>query len=286
MVRPQWLNRLYPFPSRFFKVDGKLSMHYLDEGSGEPILMLHGNPTWSFYYRNLAAAFSKTHRVVVPDHIGCGLSDKPQDYNYTLERHIQNLEKLVGHLQLKSFVLIVHDWGGPIGFGLIARHPELVKKIVILNTAAYPSEVIALRINMCRVPVLAEQIIRRFNAFAWVATYMAVAKKMPPDIRRGYLFPYDSYENRIATARFVSDIPMKPNHRSYQTLKEIGESLSRHRCPILILWGKKDFCFHDYFLKRWQEIYPQATVKTFPGAGHYVLEDAADEALNELKRFI
>jgi haloalkane dehalogenase len=286
MVRPEWLNRLYPFPSHFFKVDRELSMHYLDEGSGEPILMLHGNPTWSFYYRNLTAAFSKTHRVIAPDHIGCGLSDKPQDYDYTLERHIRNLEKLVEHLNLKPFVLMVHDWGGPIGFGLIARHPELVQKIVILNTAAYPSEVIAFRINMCRIPILAEQVIRRFNAFAWIATHMAVAKKMPADVRRGYLFPYDSYDNRIATARFVADIPMKPGHRSYRTLKEIEQSLPRHQCPILILWGEKDFCFHDYFLRRWRDIYPHATVKTFPDAGHYVLEDAADGVLNELRHFI
>jgi len=103
-------------------------MHYVDEGQGMPIIMLHGNPTWSFYYRKLVAEFSKSNRVVVPDHIGCGLSDKPHDYEYTLKQHIDNLEALVSHLGLKDFVLIVHDWGGPIGFGLLERHPDLVKK--------------------------------------------------------------------------------------------------------------------------------------------------------------
>lgn len=286
MVRPVWLDKLYPFQSRFFNIGANVSMHYLDEGRGEPVLMLHGNPTWSFYYRNLVAEFSKTHRVVAPDHIGCGLSDKPQTYDYILQNHIDNLEKLVKHLELQKFVLVVHDWGGPIGFGLIALHPEWVKKIVILNTAAYTSDVIAFRINMCRIPVVAEQIIRRFNAFAWVATYMAVAKKMSPDIRRGYLFPYDSYKNRIATARFVADIPMNPKHRSYKTLKDIEVSLSRHNCPILILWGKKDFCFHDYFLHRWEDIYPQAIVRTFADAGHYILEDAADGVIREMRAFL
>ena len=224
--------------------------------------------------------------MIVPDHIGCGLSDKPQDYEYTLKQHIDNLEKLVTHLKLRDIVLIIHDWGGAIGFGILERHPELVKKIVILNTAAYTSEVIAFQINMCRIPVLAEQVIRRLNGFALTATYMAVAKKMRPEIRKGYLFPYDSYANRIATAKFVADIPMNPNHRSYQTLKNIELSLSKHHCPILILWGRKDFCFHDYFLNRWREIYTHATVKIYENAGHYVLEDAKDEIIAELKNFI
>lgn len=286
MVRPDWLNQLYPFKSNFMTLPNNLTMHYLDEGSGEPILMLHGNPTWSFYYRNLATEFSKTHRVIVPDHIGCGFSDKPQDYEYTLQNHIDNLETLVERLNLNHAVLIVHDWGGAIGFGLLQRHPSLAKKIVILNTAAYTSEFIAFRINMCRIPVLGEQVIRRLNGFALVATYMAVAKKMPPEIRKGYLYPYDNYRNRIATAKFVADIPMNPKHRSYQTLKNIELSLPRHQCPMLILWGKKDFCFNDYFLNRWKDIYPHATVKTFPDAGHYVLEDAGDKIIQELKSFL
>lgn len=286
MVRPDWLNNLYPFKSNFFKLQNDLSLHYLDEGKGHPILMLHGNPTWSFYYRNLVNEFSKSHRIIVPDHIGCGFSDKPQHYEYTLKQHIDNLEKLVSFLKLKDFILVVHDWGGAIGFGLLERHPDLVNKIVILNTAAYTSEVIAFQINMCRIPFLAEQVIRRLNGFALAATYMAVDKKMSPEIRKGYLFPYDSYENRIAIARFVADIPMNPKHRSYQTLRNIELSLPRHHCPMLILWGKKDFCFHDYFLNRWREIYPHAIVKTFENAGHYVLEDAKDEIFQELKKFL
>ncbi len=286
MVRPDWLNNLYPFKSNFFKLQNDLSLHYLDEGKGHPILMLHGNPTWSFYYRNLVNEFSKSHRIIVPDHIGCGFSDKPQHYEYTLKQHIDNLEKLVSFLKLKDFILVVHDWGGAIGFGLLERHPDLVNKIVILNTAAYTSEVIAFQINMCRIPFLAEQVIRRLNGFALAATYMAVDKKMSPEIRKGYLFPYDSYENRIAIARFVADIPMNPKHRSYQTLRNIELSLPRHHCPMLILWGKKDFCFHDYFLNRWREIYPHAIVKTFENAGHYVLEDAKDEIIQELKQFL
>jgi len=286
MVRPDWFNKLYPFTSHFYQLKDNISLHYLDEGQGDPMLMLHGNPTWSFYYRKLVAAFSISNRVIVPDHIGCGLSDKPQQYAYTLHQHIRNLDKLVSYLELKNVVLVVHDWGGPIGFGLLKRRPELVKKIVILNSAAYTSKVIAFQINMCRIPILAEQVIRRLNGFALAATYMAVAKKMSPEIRKGYLYPYDNYENRIAIAQFVADIPMTPGHRSYQTLKSVELSLAQHRCPVLILWGKRDFCFHDYFLNRWQEIYPHATVKTFEDAGHYVLEDAGDDIIAELGKFV
>jgi haloalkane dehalogenase len=285
MVRPEWLRKLYPFPPHFLKLPGDLSLHYLDEGRGDPILMLHGNPTWSFYYRNLVQELSRSNRVIAPDHIGCGFSDKPQVYNYTLKHHIDNLETLVDFLDLKNFILIVHDWGAPIGFGLIMRHPQRIRKIVILNSAAYTSKEIALPINLCRIPFLAEQFIRRLNG-PLVATYMAVVKKMSPDVRRGYLYPYNNYKNRIAIARFVDDIPMKPSHRSYRTLKEIELSLPRHQCPVLILWGRKDFCFHDYFLNRWKEIYPHAAVQTFDRAGHYVVEDAQDEILQALKHFL
>lgn len=285
-MRPDWLNEIYPFKSNFLKLDNDLSMHYVDEGSGDPILMVHGNPTWSFYYRNLTKEFSTTNRVIVPDHIGCGLSDKPQDWDYILENHICNLEKLVLKLELKNIVLVVHDWGGAIGFGLLERHPELVKKIVILNTAAYTSEYIAPQINICRTPFFGEEVIRRFNAFAGPATFMAVTKKLDKDVKKGFLFPYNNYKNRIATAKFVTDIPMSKSHRSFETLDKIEKSLSQHKCPKLILWGRKDFCFNDYFLNKWQQIYPEANVKIFEDAGHYVIEDAKEEVIGEMRQFI
>ena len=276
---------LYPFKENFLKI-GELKMHFVNEGSGDPILMLHGNPTWSFFYRNLIKEFSPHHQVIAPDHIGCGLSDKPQNFEYILENHIQNIEKLVDHLSLKNITLIVHDWGGAIGFGFATRHPELVKKIVILNTAAFTSTYIAPQINICRIPILGELVIRGLNAFAWPATFMAVENKLEEKVKDGFLFPYNSYENRIATAKFVEDIPMKKTHRSYQTLKNIEEKLSSLTCPKLILWGKKDFCFNDYFLNRWIEIYPDEKVVEYEDAGHYLLEDSTDEVITEIKIFI
>ncbi|TNE96653.1 MAG: alpha/beta fold hydrolase, partial [Deltaproteobacteria bacterium] len=187
MVIPQYLKQEYPFKSLSFNLDNKYRMNYLDEGKGEAVVMLHGNPTWSFYYRNLVKGLNNDYRIIVPDHIGCGLSDKPQSYGYNLKNHIDNLEKLLDHLGIQSFHLIVHDWGGAIGMGLATRYPKRVKSITLLNTAAFTDARIPTRINICKIPVIGERLVRHFNGFAWPATFMAVEKKLPSDIKKGYL---------------------------------------------------------------------------------------------------
>ncbi|HXH30273.1 MAG TPA: alpha/beta fold hydrolase [Bacteriovoracaceae bacterium] len=279
------LEESYPFRSNYLRL-GKESLHYLDEGEGRPILMLHGNPTWSFYYRNLIRTFSSDFRTVVPDHMGCGLSDKPQDYPYTLESHIQNAYKLIRFLDLQKIILIVHDWGGAIGMGLVTRYPELFERIVILNTAAFPSEHIPQRINLLRQGKFGEYLTRKFNLFAWPATFMTTQKKLPQAIKKAYLLPYDSFENRIAVARFVQDIPMEKEHPTYKTLAEIESKLAALPHPKLILWGGKDFCFDRHFFEKWLEIYPNVSAHWYANAGHYVLEDALDDVSLRIWDFI
>lgn len=279
------LKKVYPFRSHFLQL-GKNNLHYVDEGQGQPMLMLHGNPTWSFYYRNLIQTFSPKFRTVVPDHIGCGLSDKPQDYEYTLENHIQNAYQLIRFLDLKDIILVVHDWGGAIGFGLATRYPELFSKIVILNTAAYPSDHIPARINLLRQGKFGEWLTRKLNLFAWPATFMTTSKTLPSVIKAGYLMPYDSWENRVAVARFVQDIPMEKTHKTYKTLLDIEKKLKNLKQPKLILWGGKDFCFDRHFFEKWLEIYPDADAHWFAKAGHYVLEDALDEVSSKIWDFI
>jgi haloalkane dehalogenase len=248
--------------------------------------MLHGNPTWSFFYRNLAKHFSKSnYRVIVPDHMGCGLSSKPQDYNYSLEKHVENIIKLVDELKLKNINLIVHDWGGAIGMGLATARPDLIKRIVIMNTAAFRSIEIPWRINVLRNPI-GEWFIRSFNGFAGPATIMAVTKKMKPEIKKGFVFPYNSYESRIATAKFVRDIPMDDQHPTYKTLNNIENKLKSLDKPVLILWGEQDFCFTMNFQKKWMEFFPQAKVKTYSDAGHYLTEDKPIEVQNEIETFL
>ena len=282
---------LYPFKSNWLTLDGGVRMHYLDEGgAGEPVVMVHGNPTWSFYYRNLACGLRGGRRIIVPDHIGCGLSDKPQDYPYRVARHIENLERLLIHeLKLERFSLVVHDWGGAIGCGVAVRHPERVTKLVVLNTAAFLSPDCPKRIRILRTPGLGALAVRGFNAFAGGAVRMAAAhrERMTPQVKAGYLAPYGNWRDRVATLRFVEDIPLSPRHPSWRTMSDIEEKLPLLRDkPMLICWGGRDFCFHDGFLKGWTEHFPAAFVHRFADAGHYVLEDAGERILPLVQEFL
>ncbi|MDD3119307.1 MAG: alpha/beta fold hydrolase, partial [Victivallales bacterium] len=159
------IDELYPFKSNYYVVKG-YKYHYLDEGQGAPMVMVHGNPTWSFFYRRLIKEFSRTHRVIVPDHLGCGLSDKPQNFEYRLETHIENLESLIVALKIDAITLVVHDWGGAIGMGFAVRHPHRIKSLIILNSGAFSMDVMPWPIWLCRLPWLGEVMVRKFNLFA------------------------------------------------------------------------------------------------------------------------
>lgn len=268
---------LYPFSPKKITIQGQ-SLSYLDEGQGKVIVMLHGNPTWSFYYRNLIKTLRNSYRIIVPDHMGCGLSGKPQNYPYTLKTHINNLETLLRGCNIERYSLVVHDWGGAIGMGLSVRSPERLESVVVLNTAAFRSPNIPLRIRICRIPLLGDIIVRGFNGFARGALIMAVAHKMKSDVARGYLEPYDSWANRVALLRFVQDIPRTPKDRSWQTLVDIENKLEQLKnIPMLVLWGGQDFCFTRDFYHEWLKRFPHAEKHFFPNGGHYVLEDIFDE---------
>jgi haloalkane dehalogenase len=266
-------------------------MSYVDEGprSDEAVVLLHGNPTWSYYYRDLIRELAAAGmRCVAPDHIGMGLSDKPQDYPYRLATHIENLAGLIEKLGLRRVHLVMHDWGGAIGFGWAVRQPEKVGRLVILNTAAFPSPNLPLRIRLCRTPVLGEALVRGLNGFAWAATWMAMHRRsLTDEVKRGYLFPYDSWKNRIGVARFVADIPMNARHPSRKTLEEMTGRLTAFRDrKVMIIWGGADFCFTKRFYNRWLEIFPQSQARYLGDAGHYVLEDAGEEIRPMIKAFL
>ncbi|MAA77840.1 MAG: alpha/beta hydrolase [Deltaproteobacteria bacterium] len=287
MVSTEGWKVLYPYTGKFLDVDGG-RLHYLDEGDkdGPVLLALHGNPTWSFYWRALIEEFPN-HRVVIPDHIGCGLSDKPQDWGYRLAQHVSNVQALVEHLGLKNINLMVHDWGGAIGMGLATADPDRIQKLIITNTAAFLSPHIPTTIAMCRIPVLGSLMVRGGNAFAWVATWRATYKGLSKDVKEGLLFPYDSWGNRIATHRFVLDIPMKPGHPSYDTLQGIEHNLVRLKeKPMVLLWGDDDFCFSPVFRKKWMEIFPNAVVHAWDDVGHYVMEDARERVIPIVREFL
>jgi cis-3-alkyl-4-acyloxetan-2-one decarboxylase len=271
---------------------GTVRMHYLDEGprDGIPLVMCHGNPTWSFYYRTLIPELSKTYRVIVPDHVGCGLSDKPQEYPYRLEQHIRNLEALIAHLDLNDIVLVVHDWGGAIGMGAATRLPERVARFVIFNTSAFYLPAIPALLHLARSPGLGAFMLRGLNAFAGLAVWLAMGdrSRMTRAIRSGYLAPYDSWHNRIAIYRFVQDIPVRPTHPTRATVDAIDAGLAQFRDhPMLIMWGAKDWVFtvRD-FLAGWRARFPGAVVHVFEDAGHYVVEDAHPRILPLMLKFL
>lgn len=279
---------LYPFASRWLDVDGG-RMHYLDEGPRDapPVLCLHGNPTWSFYWRALVGALSDRYRVIVPDHLGCGLSDKPQDWPYRLAGHVGNVRRLVDHLDLRGVSLVVHDWGGAIGFGAATADPGRYARFVVTNTAAFPSPRIPLRIAACRVPGFGALAVRGFNGFAGAAVVMATERGLAPAVRAGLLHPYGSWRDRIATLRFVEDIPMAPGHPSWATLSGIADRLATLRDrPMLLVWGERDWCFTPAFREEWQRRFPEAEVERIEDAGHYVLEDAPDRVCARVRAFL
>jgi haloalkane dehalogenase len=224
----------------------------------------------------------------VPDHIGMGLSEKPAAYRYTLEQRVNDVLALVETLGLRRLDLVVHDWGGAIGLGLLARRPELLGRVVLLNTAAFPSTNIPRRIALCRTRFPGTLLVRGCNGFAGPAVVMAMARRaLSDDERRGYLWPYRTWADRVAVDAFVKDIPLETSHRSHAALlaAEQGIELLRGRA-VLIAWGGRDFCFDDSFYAEWRRRLPESDAVYLADAGHYVLEDARDELLPRLARFL
>lgn len=282
---------MYPFRPHYFQ-RGHLRYHYLDEGSGDPVVMVHGNPTWSFYYRNLVKALMPSHRVIVPDHLGCGLSDKPDEeaYGFRLQHRIDDLTALLDHLALENVTLVLHDWGGAIGMGWAVRYPQRIKKVVILNTAAFlppAGKPIPRRLRLIRDSKIGRFLVLRLNLFARAALYMASSKGLPPMVKRAMIAPYDHPKTRLATYLFVADIPLQPEDESFRTVADISDALPKlSHLPMLICWGCKDFVFDLDYLAEWRQRFPHARVHQFVDAGHYILEDARDSVNALIKDFI
>lgn len=278
----------YPFPSKFFDLDG-LRYHYVDEGRGETLLCVHGNPTWSFAWRNFIKDLSRNYRVVAIDHIGCGFSDKPQSYPYRLAKHVDNLSRFIAGLDLKNITLLAHDWGGSIGLGAAEASPARFARFVLFNTAAFRSQRMPRRIAVCRWPIVGPLGVRGLNLFARAALHMAVRRheRMTAAVRAGFLAPYGSWHDRIAILRFVQDIPMSPAHPSYETLVKIEDGLTQfQKSPMLFVWGMRDWCFTPAFLDEFLTRFPNAEALRLPDAGHYVFEDAFEEILPRLRAFL
>lgn len=268
-------------------------MAYIDEGHGDPIVMVHGNPTWSFYWRQLIGLGRTTHRCIAPDHIGHGRSDKPSrsDYPYTLERRIDDLEALLEHLDVERVTLVVHDWGGAIGMGWATRHPDRVARLVVTNTAAFhlPSgKRFPAALRLARVPGLGALLVRGAHAFVRGANRTCVTRApMPSAVATAYLAPYPTWADRVSIHRFVQDIPLHPGDPSYATIDTIANALPRLADkPMMLMWGMNDFIFDHHFLAEWERRFPVAEVHRFSDCGHYLMEDAGVEVSDTILEFI
>lgn len=284
---------LYPFAANFLDINGH-KLHYVDEGRGSAVVMVHGNPTWSFYYRNLITALSNTHRAIVPDHIGCGFSDKPgpDAYSYTLENRVADLDALIRHLDLKGKIsLIVHDWGGMIGLAWALDNLDRIDKIVITNTAGFflpgekrfpPALWMIKYLTWFAVPAVLGG-----NVFARAALYLGSETRLQPGVKKGLIAPYNSWKNRIATLKFVQDIPITSKDQSYAVVENVDRHLSElDQDKLMFLWGTRDFVFDKSFLKEFQRRFPQARASIFHDAGHYLFEDKPKETLDLIRQFL
>ena len=279
---------LYPFESKFAQI-GKHRMHYVDEGQGPVLMMVHGNPTWSFYWRDVIRSLSRNYRCIAVDNLGMGLSDKPQDYNYCLSNHIDNLVKLIEQLELSDLTMMVHDWGGPIGLGAANKVPERISRLVLSNTAAFPPPYVPQRIRLVHIPVFGSVAVRGLNLFCHAANRMTTHRPggLTSQEKAGYLAPYDNWKNRVAVYKFVMDIPRTTKHQSYETAAWLEKAMPQFADrPALFVWGMQDWCFREECIDRLQVMLPKAEVVKIQEAGHYVNEDATDQVIEAFEQFL
>ncbi|MCA9000861.1 MAG: alpha/beta fold hydrolase, partial [Planctomycetes bacterium] len=226
-------------------------------------------------------------RVVVPDHVGMGLSEQPADFPYDLEHRIQAVEKLVEHLGLRNITLVVHDWGGAIGMGLAGRHPELFRRFVISNTAAFPGLQAHSLIRIARLPGLNGLLMGKLGLFEKITVKHATERNLSQEVRRAYLAPFGNLRERIAVRSFVRDIPLRANHKSYKTLVGVEQGLARlQHIPTLLLWGEKDWVFTPAFRKRFSEFFPKAQTVAMEDVGHLLWEDEPKRCLAAVEEFM
>jgi len=290
----------YPFAPARFDVRPGIAMSYLDEGprDGEVVVMLHGNPSWSYYWRHLVLGLRDRYRCIVPDHVGMGLSDKPDDapsaqprYDYTLQSRIDDLDALLRHLGIDGPVtLAVHDWGGMIGFGWALRDPSRVKRLVITNTAAFPlpaAKRFPKRLAMGRDSRIGGWLIRRFNLFARGAARLGTERALPKDVREAYAGVYDGWDEAISTLRFMQDIPHGQGDAAWPLLEAAQAALPGYADrPAFVGWGLKDFVFDRHFLDGFRAALPEAEVHAFADANHYVLEDKHEVLVPAIRAFL
>jgi haloalkane dehalogenase len=276
----------YPFASHWATLPAG-RMHYVDEGSGPPIVFVHGTPSWSFEWRALIRGLSGTYRCIAPDHLGFGLSDRPREFPYTPEAHAENFQRFVMQVTPEPFTLVVHDFGGPIALPFCLRHPDRVARLVVLNSwmwsvADDPEFARKARFGGSGIG----RLLYRYANFS-LRVLMPYAygdkRRLTPAIHRQYLDRFPDAESR-GTVLWPLAAALLGSSQHYDRLwQQRAAFVSR---PSLIVWGLKDRAFPPAFLARWREALPGARVVEIPAAGHWPQEEAPGEVLDAFHSFL
>jgi len=276
----------YPFEPQWFEREGNL-MHYVDEGEGMPVVMLHGNPTWSFLYRKVIKQLSGHCRCLAPDYPGFGCSDTPQDYNYSPEEHAEWIEHFLDEvLKGEPCILVGQDWGGPIGLSAALKVPERVAGLVLGNTWAWPLEFKPLLFSWAMgsyFPGKYLQIKKNFFARTIVPSGIHKAENRTKHILEHYLKPFPDEASRMGTWVFPRAL-----RTSSQWLEKLEKNLKKlPDVPAELVWGMRDKAFgENAYLKKWLEYLPQAGVTKLEDASHYLQEDRPDAVADAVKKVI
>lgn len=290
-IKDETFGGAFPFTPHYHSLDS-FTMHYVDEGSGDPVVMLHGDPTWGYLYRNFIPSLSQHYRCVVPDHMGMGKSDVPQDRSlYTLHHHIAHLESLLLRLDLYSITLVLHDWGGPVGLGFATRYPQRIKRLVILNTwafAPWPTPPLPRLTEIIR-SEKGESFVLKRNGYlepALVGT-THYTKNLTPMVIEAYRAPFPTPESRLAMLCWSRDIPVQEADTSYAEMKRIEQGLFQFtKTPIILIWGMQDPVLSPSVLRLWQHLYPHATTHEIEDASHFLQEDAPERVVGYIQNFL
>jgi haloalkane dehalogenase len=278
---PPWVPKdLYPFEPHYLELDGA-RVHYVDEGSGQPLLLLHGNPTWSFLYRDLIKGLSDRYRCIAPDHPGFGLSDAPTGYGYTPAEHANVLERFVEHLDLTDTTMMVQDWGGPIGFAVATRHPERFSAFVIGNTWAWPKSDPGTQVfsRVLGGPIGGYLILRRNFFVEKIIPGNVKRRKLSDAVMDAYRGPFPTPESRRPMHVFPREIL---GSRPFLAEIERGLPALANR-PALLVWPTKDVAFREPERRRWEQIFPGHRTVVLDGAGHYIQEDSPEEIIAAIR---
>jgi haloalkane dehalogenase len=281
MSRPGWVpNELYPFESKFAEIGGA-RVHYVDEGSGPPLLLLHGNPTWSFLYRDIIKGLRDRYRCIAPDYPGFGLSAAPAGYGFTPAEHAEIVEELVQELDLSGITMMVQDWGGPIGFSVATRNPDRFAAFVIGNTWAWPqSDRTTQLFSRFMGGRVGGYLILHRNVFVERLIPSGVKrKKLSPEVMNAYRGPFAAVESRRPVHVFPREILAS---RPFLAQVERGLPALADR-PALIVWGDRDVAFREPAMRRWEELFPNHRTVRLEGAAHYIQEEAADEIADAIR---